>query len=100
MDSQRLPPGVGLTLSIPSIQALSSSLSILSLVNNSMDSDSILPISLLSKLVNLNLSRNRIDDVALVAEMCSYLPDLTTLDLRDNPISSGPAITAVKMKVS
>jgi Leucine-rich repeat (LRR) protein len=100
MDSQRLPPGVGLALSIPSIQALSSSLRIMSLVNNAMDSDSILPISLLSKLVNLNLSRNRIDDVALVAEMCSYLPDLTTLDLRENPISSGEGFTAVKMKVS
>lgn len=98
MDSQSLPPNQSLQLSIPSIQALSSSLTILSLSHNQMDSDSILPISLLGRLTDLDLSHNRVDDLRVVSEMCSYLRDLTKLDLRDNPVNSGPGHTAVTHK--
>lgn len=98
LDSQRLPPDVSFELSIPSVQALSASLAILTLSHNQMDSDSILPISLLSKLRELNLSHNRIADVKIVAEMCSYLPELVSLDLRENPLNSGANATAVTNK--
>jgi hypothetical protein len=98
MDAQRLPPSQSLQLHIPSMQALSLSLTTLSLQHNQMDSDSILPISLLSRLTLLNLSHNAIDDLRTVGEMVSYLPSLTNLDLRSNPINSGPGDNAVTHK--
>lgn len=98
MDAQRLPESMPLQLSIPSIQSLSFSLTVLSLQHNHMDSDSILPLSLLSRLTFLNLAHNRIDDLNVVAEMCTYLQDLQRLDLRENPISAGPQVTAVTQK--
>ena len=98
MEAQRLPEGVPLQLSVPSMQALSYSLTILSLQGNQMNADAILPLSLLTRLVQLNLAQNAIEDLVVVGEMCGYLHDLARLDLRDNPINTGPHTTAVTHK--
>lgn len=98
MESQRLPAGQSLQLSVPSMQALSYSLTILSLQGNQMNADAILPLSLLTRLTQLNLSQNCIEDLAVLSEMCSYLPELARLDLRENPINTGPNTTAVTHK--
>jgi hypothetical protein len=99
LEHQRLPDdGPGLQLSVPSMQSLSFSLKILSLQGNRMTADDILPLSLLSRLQTLNLSQNLVDDLKLLCDLVAYLPELTALDMRQNPVNSGANAATVPQK--
>ncbi len=68
--------------------ALSGSLHTLIATDNRIRSESVPALSLLTGLRTLCLANNQIDNVQTVVRLVQRLPALTTLDLRNNPIST------------
>ncbi|GMH61892.1 hypothetical protein TL16_g03354 [Triparma laevis f. inornata] len=88
--SQRLPPYQPLRFSPSVIDAIASSLLVLNIANNNIDT--VVDVLKLPNLEKLNMSRNKISSIDMCLALMQ-LSNLRSLDLRGNPASKMPKYT-------
>ena len=86
VESQRLDPGEKLLFDPMSLQAISHTLLVLNISNNSIDT--VQELSVLHTLETLHCANNGISDLLEVANFLTRMAMLSNLDLRNNPVCS------------